>query len=152
MTTFLETGIALVDVAKAMKTTAPRVETEAREVGVFVGVDWSNRPAVAVTDAHALVSGNARRDHEHAAQHLHWRTAVEAWQAEGESVRRTTYNDHFDNARRRGVGDPRAAHEAAQAASAATIDYERSTPAPVFGDVESSRLSQMKTRIKEKVR
>ena len=37
------------------------LEAEIQQLGLFVGVDWSGRDAVSVTDASALVTGSARR-------------------------------------------------------------------------------------------
>jgi hypothetical protein len=151
MTTLIENAVTLADIAKTMKTTATRVEAEAHELDMFIGSNWAGAPALSVVDAHAYVSGDARRGHEHAAAHRHWRTADEAWQSEREQVRRRAYGERFDAARRRGVGDPQASSEAAGAASAAIIDYERKTPQPVFGVVESPRPS-MRNRVREVVK
>ncbi len=151
MNTLIESAVTLADVAKALRSTATAVEADARELDMFIGADWAGRSALSVTDAARMVSGDARRDHDHAAAHARWRADTEAWEAAREAERRTTYNDRFDAARRRGVGDPQASSEAAGAASAAVVSFERATPAPVFGVVESPRLS-MRKRIKEKVR
>ncbi len=152
MTTLIENAVTLADIAKATKGTAAHVEADCHELSLFVGSNWSGAPALSTVDAHAYVSGSARRDAAHADAHTRWRAASEAWEADREAVRRTAYNDCFDTARRRGVGDPAAAHEAAQVASAAVVAFERKTPEPTFGDWAPSRLSQVKTRVKEVVR
>ena len=146
MTTFIEAAVTLVDIAKTMKTTVARVEADCRDLNLHVGQDWSGKPAISVRDAASLVSGDARRGHDHAAAHGHWRAAVEAWELQREQVRQQAFTDHFDAARRRGVGDPQASSEAAQVASLAILDYEKSRPQPVFADTETPRLSK---RVKE---
>ena len=153
MTELIENSVAVADVAKTLKKTAAAVEADARDLNLFVGVNWAGKPAIGVRDAAALVSGDARREHDHAAAHGRWRADSEAWEADREDCRRTAFADHFDTARRRGVGDPAASSEASQVASAAIEAYEKSTPAPVFADAESPGVfTQMTNRIKEKVR
>ncbi|MBA3718679.1 MAG: hypothetical protein H0W95_00060 [Nocardioidaceae bacterium] len=151
MTTLIESGIALDAIAKATKIAVAKVEADARELDMFVGCDWAGRSALSVTDAARMVSGDARREHDHAKAHRRWRASSEAWEVQRESVRQQAYNDRFDTARRRGIGDPQAAHEAAQVAGAAATEFESTTPPPTFGGVEPSRLSQVKTRVKESV-
>jgi len=150
MTTLIEAAVTLADVAKVTKSPVAQVEADCRELSLFIGADWAGRSALSVTDAAALVSGSARRGADHAAAHARWRADTEAWEAAREAERRRAFTDHFDAARRRGTGDPAAASAAAQAASAAIVDYEKSTPAPVFGDAETSRVS-MKGRVRKVV-
>jgi len=155
MTTFIENAATLADIAKATKGTVAQVEADAGELSLFIGCDWAGKPALSVIDAARMVSGDARRDAEHAEAHRRWRADSEDWELQREQVRQQAFNDHFDAVRRRGVGDPQAAHGAAQAGSAAIVAYEKVTPAPTFGDAETSRLSttrKMTNRIKEKVR
>ncbi len=149
--TLIENAVTLADIAKATKSTVAKVEADCHELSLFVGCNWAGKPAISVTDAASLVSGAARRDADHAAAHGHWRAAGEAWELQREQVRQQAYTDHFDTARRRGVGDPAASSEAAQVASAAVEGFEKSTPAPVFDDAGSSRVAQMKARVKESV-
>jgi len=146
MTALIENAVTVAALAKTLKTTAAAVESDARELGLYVGHAWDGRPAISVTDAAAYVSGAARRDHDHAAAHGRWRADSEAWELQREAVRQQTYNEHFDAARRRGIGDPASAAEAAQVTSAAVESFEKSNPAPTFGDTESPRLSK---RVKE---
>jgi len=143
----IESSVTLADVAKVLKSTPTKVEADCHELSLFVGCNWAGKPAISVTDA----AGAARRDADHAAAHGHWRAAGEAWELQREQVRQQAYTDHFDTARRRGVGDPAASSEAAQVASAAVEGFEKSTPAPVFDDAGSSRVAQMKARVKESV-
>ncbi len=151
MSELIENSVAVADVAKALKSTATAVEADCRELSLFVGHAWDGRPAISVTDAAGLVSGSARRGADHAAAHARWRAASEDWESAREQVRQQAFTDRFDAARRRGVGDPQASSEAAGAASAAIIDYERKTPQPVFGVVESPRPS-MRNRVREVVK
>ncbi len=67
MMELIEAAVSLADVAKATKSTVTKVEADARELALFVGSNWSGQPALSVVDAHALVSGSARRDQDHAA-------------------------------------------------------------------------------------
>ena len=152
MTTLIENAVALADIARVMKTTTTRVEADARDLNLFVGPNWSGKPALSVTDAAALVSGDARRANDHSRAHARWRASIEDWESAREQARERAFGAAFDAARRRGTGDPIAAHTAAQAASVAIIEFERATPQPTFGVVETSRLSQMKSRVKEVVR
>ena len=75
MTTLIENAVTLADVAKALKNPVAQVESDCRELSLFVGSDWAGKPAVSTVDAHAYVSGAARRDHDHADAHRRWRAA-----------------------------------------------------------------------------
>ncbi len=75
MTELIEAAVCLQDIARVLKSTPTKVEADCHELSLFIGCDWAGRPAISVRDAHGLVSGDARRDHDHAAAHGHWRAA-----------------------------------------------------------------------------
>ncbi len=150
MMVFIESSVCLADIARATKTTVTKVEADCRELSLYVGHDWPGQPSLSTVDAHAYVSGDARRDRDHVAAQRAHTTATDAWADQREACRRAAYGDTFDTARRRGVGDPQAASEAARAASAALVNYEKSTPQPTFGDGAPSRLS-MRSRARKVV-
>ncbi len=153
MTTLIEAAVTLADIAKTMKTTVARVETEAHELDVYVGVDWANRPAVSVTDAAGLVSGATRRaqDADRA-----WRAhlaATEAWEADRERLRAGAFQDAYDASERQGRGSAAAAAAGHESARVAVHDFERKTPPPRFVGQETSPrwLTQATQKIKEVV-
>ncbi len=151
MTTLIENAVPLADIAKTMKITVPKVQANAADLDMYVGVDWAGRPAVSVIDAAAYVSGSARRDRDHDAAWRAHLAATEAWEAAREAARRTAFEGAYQASERHGRGSAIAAAAGHDVAREAVRDFERSTPVPVFGDAAPSRLSKMKSRAKESV-
>ncbi|MDP9459337.1 MAG: hypothetical protein M3Q22_03480 [Actinomycetota bacterium] len=77
--TLITDAVPLADVAKVAKTTAAQLEQECRALLIFVGVDWANRPAVSTTDAHNLVTGEARRRHDHETAWQQYQNDADTW-------------------------------------------------------------------------
>ncbi len=152
--TLIENAVTLADIVKTMRTTATRVEAEARELDMFIGHDWAGQPALSVVDAAALVSGDARRDHDHRARWQAHTAATEAWEAAREAARRTAFEGEYDASLRQGRGAPAAAAAGHEAAREVVRDFERKTPPPAFDGAETApRLfTQMTNRVKEVVR
>jgi hypothetical protein len=115
------------------------LEAEIQQLGLFVGVDWSGRDAVSVTDAHALVTGSARRTLEHEQAWRRHQDAVEAWEAAREDARRTASDTAYNDALRRGVGNAAAQRPALEAASEAAERFEKTHRPPTFAGQESAR-------------
>ncbi len=151
--TLIENGIALDAIAKTMKTTVARVETEARSLDVYVGVDWAGRPAVSVVEAAGLVSGDARRVHDHDAAWRAHLAATEDWEAAREAARRTAFQGAYDASERQGRGSAVASDAGHEEAREAVRDFERRTPPPRFAGQETSPrwLTQATQKIKEVV-
>ncbi len=151
MTTFIETGVPLADIAKTMKTTVARIEAEARDLDVFIGQDWAGRPAVSVAEAATLVSGTARRDRDHDTAWREHLARSEAWEAAREGLRAGAFQEAHDVALRKGRGAPAAASVGHEAAREAVRDFERRTPPPEFdGKSTSTRwLTKTADKIKE---
>lgn len=154
MTALIENAVTLADVARQTGTTATAIEAEALAVRMFVGYDWANRPAVEVTDAHKLVSGAARREHDHdVAWHDH-QVATEAWEAERNRVWQEAAGAARDEAKSRRLGDGAAAAAGREAATDAVRKFEAKHPAPAFNGLtsESKWFTSTVNRIKEAVR
>jgi len=153
MTELIEASASVADVAKVLKSTPTKVEADARDLNLYVGHDWSGKPAISVTDAHGLVSGATRRDRDHEARWRAHLAASEAWETERERRRAGAFQDAYDASERQGRGSPAAAAAGHEAAREAVRDFERKTPPPEFnGKSTSTRwLTQATQKIMEVV-
>ena len=145
--TFIEgCAVSLTDIAKRTNATVAEVKAEAAALGMFIGVNWAHEPALSSGDAHALVSGAARRDHDHQAAHREWTVALQRWQTDRETVRREAYQQAFNDGRRTGVNSSRASDRGHAAAAVAVADFEAANPEPRFEQEPAARswLSRLK--------
>lgn len=137
--TFIEEAVSLTDIAKRTNSTVDEVKAEAAALGMFIGVNWAHEPALSSVDAHDLVSGSARRDHDHQAAHLEWVNARQEWQTDRENVRREAYQEAFNDGRRVGVSSSLASDRGHAAAAAAVAEFEKAHPEPVFNEKPAPR-------------
>ncbi|SNT63421.1 hypothetical protein SAMN05443665_11066 [Actinomadura meyerae] len=75
-----EQMISIEEIATVQGRKPAQVREEARGLGMWIGEDWAGREAVTVTDARALVSGDARRRAEQGAAWKAFQGEVKAWQ------------------------------------------------------------------------
>ncbi len=130
---FIESSIALSEVAKLTKRSAAEIEAEATELDIFVGVDWAGRPAIAQRDARAIATGEARRVRESEAVWAAHLAACAAWNAGRDAAVRAAHD---------AVGaDPRQGPEKHSQAREAAVEagrrYEQTTPVPLWQGTES---------------
>lgn len=131
MTMTVENGVPLTELARVMKATVTEVEAECRALGVFVGSDWAQRPAVLERDAARLVDGSERRQQAHDRAWRDHLAATEAWERDGNTAQQAAHDAAW-----RAGGGPRGGQAATQAgreAAAAAVDkFERQRPLPKF--------------------
>ena len=130
--TLIENAVPLADLVQVTKLQPLEPEGEIHQLGMFVGVNWPGRDAVSVTDAHALVTGSARRTLEHDQAWRRHQDATEAWEAARENARRTAFAAAYNDALRRGVGNAVAQEPAQEAAREALERFERTHRPPTF--------------------
>src|SRR5829696_9156564 len=149
--TFIDgAAVSLAEVAKHLRVPISEVEAEARQLNLFVGVDWAGRPALAAVDAQRLVSGAARRDAEHAKAQSAFTVGQADWQRRREQVRLSAFQAAFDAARSRNVPGPQAAEKGHEGARAALAEFDRANPEPRFR-VSSEERPRLFGRRKERV-
>jgi hypothetical protein len=135
MATFIEgCTVPVAELAKVLKVTVAEVEAEATALGLFVGSDWAGLPALSAVDAHALTSGAARRDRDHAAAQLEFSNALEDWRRRREEVRQKASREAFDDGLRRGVGNSKSSDAAHAAGREAVAKFDRANPEPAWRD------------------
>ncbi len=55
MTTFIEgSTVTLAEIARVVGQSEAETEAEATRLGIYVGIDWADRPSVSVEDAQGL--------------------------------------------------------------------------------------------------
>jgi len=123
MTALITDGIPLADVAKVTKTTIAELEAECRQLIVFIGRNWADRPAVSAADAHALVTGAARRQHDHSRAWHDYAEQAEAWTKARDGA-------YMDATRLAG----QKAADRVEAGRAAAREYEQTHPMPTWVD------------------
>ncbi|MDP9223281.1 MAG: hypothetical protein M3P18_05410 [Actinomycetota bacterium] len=132
MSVYIENSVALADLAVVTKHSVDEVTAEAKSLGIFVGPDWAQRPAVAELDAAGLVTGRLRRERDHSLAWTAHQAEVEQWEQRREAARADAAKTAYDAAVRRGLGNARAAAEGGDAGMDAAREYEKSTPPPTF--------------------
>ena len=128
----IENAVPLAELAKACRTTVPRLEAEAAELSVYVGESWSGELAVSTADAHALRTGAARRQQREDARWAAHRAEAEAWTAERERVVEQAGQDAYRAATHRGEPNPKAAEVAQAVAVQFGRKYEAEHPVPLL--------------------
>lgn len=108
--TYIENAVPVEEIAQALRSKPATVEADARTFGLWVGVDWAGRPAVSDADAHGLVSGRARANHEQAVRQADLQRRAAEWVAERSAVNEAAWSDAYKAAVSRGTsaGDARA--------------------------------------------
>jgi hypothetical protein len=84
-----------------------------------------------------VVDGSARRNHDHEAAWREYQTALEAWQAERESVRSQAFDAEWKASVRAGLNNGPSTDRAHAAARTAVAEFEKSSREPVFSEPES---------------
>jgi hypothetical protein len=131
--------VTLGDLVQVTKLQPLELEGEIHQLGLFVGVNWAGRDAVSVTDAHALVTGSARRALEREQAWRRHQDATEAWEASRQHARRSAFDLAYNDALRRGVGNAAAQDPAQEAARQAVERFEAKNPPPTFEGNTSAR-------------
>lgn len=155
----IENAVPLADVAKVLKSTPGKVETEARALQLTVGEDWAGRAAVSQTDARELTSGAARRRQNHDERWAEHLLAAREWEAARERAVQAAAQPAYASAKREQLGDPEANSRAQQAGIAAGRAFEASNPPPTLDGhtvaqrrfSDPSGLRRVAQRIKEVV-
>jgi hypothetical protein len=124
--------VTVAELAAAVKRTEPKVRADCADLGLFVGVDWAGRPAIAEGDAHGIASGRLRERHEHDVAWRGHQAATEAWEADRERARTSAAERVLEEARRLGRGGPIVDQDAREAGREAAFAFERSNKAPRF--------------------
>ncbi|MDP9473358.1 MAG: hypothetical protein M3Q71_22295 [Chloroflexota bacterium] len=57
MSTLIENAVALADISKITKRSVADLTRECDALVVYIGVDWADRPAISVREAHGIVTG-----------------------------------------------------------------------------------------------
>lgn len=148
--TLIENAVTLADVAKVTRRPIVEIEADCRQLDLFVGADWAGRAAVEVRDAEAIVTGAARRDHDHTVAWRAFQDATEAWEAERMAVYNAANQAAHEEATRAGIGAPAGFAAAKDATQDAVEAWESKHPAPTFGGNATGRTWFAK--IKEVVR
>ena len=132
-TTYIPHAIPLTELAKVIGHKVAEVETEAVELGMFVGRDWAGRVAIADADAHGLVSGQVRRTRESEAEWTRHLAACEAWTHTRDELVRSSQAAAELAAQRAGRGGGDAAQAGVEAGRSVGVRYETTTPPPMIG-------------------
>lgn len=141
--TFIEGSVTVKEIATLNKRTTVEVEDECRELGLFIGTDWAGRPAVSESDAHQIVSGEARRTREDARAWSSHLRSCEAWVAGRDEAVRGAASAHTAASAAQGRFDPDADSRARAAGVAAGREFEESTPPPLWNGVEDGNARRM---------
>lgn len=139
MTTMIENGVTLTEVARVMKTTVAVIGAECAALQLFIGEDWAQRPAISEQDAHGLVSGRLRRDLDERNRWAAHLALSEAWEADREKARRAAAEAAYLSSAQAGQGDPAAGSDARAAGLAAVEEFERANPVPTFNEEATSK-------------
>jgi hypothetical protein len=141
MTVFIEASVTVAELAKAMKMTEPKAVAECRGLGVFIGENWAGVPAVAETDAHAIVSGSARAGREHDTAWAAYLAESQDWERQRSEIYHRLHRKVAEAALRQGRGGGFVNTEASAEAMAAARDFERRHPAPSWTDGSKQTVS-----------
>jgi hypothetical protein len=140
-------AVTLAEIAEAAGRPVAEIEAEASRLGIYVGTDWADRPAVAVGDAYGLASGRLARDTEHQRRHTAWVNAHQDWERDKEAVRREAFQEAYDEVRRIGRSNSEASDRGHAAGAAAVADFEAANPEPRFEQEPAARSWLGKLRV-----
>jgi hypothetical protein len=149
--TFIEGfTITLAEIAKVVGRSVAEIEAEAARLGIYVGTDWADRPAVAVGDAYGPASGALERDQEHQRRHTAWVNAHQEWEQAKEDARRGAFQTVYDEVRRTGKSNSEASDRGHRAGAAAVADFEAANPEPRFEQEPAPRrwLGKLKVGVR----
>jgi hypothetical protein len=129
---FIESAVPLAEVAKVIRKSETKTADECRELGLLIGEDWAGRHAVAVVDAHALASGQARASRTRDAAWRAHQNATEKWEQDRQHAYETAAAAAHISATRRGRGGPAVHTEATEAGVDAVRKFEKKNRMPTF--------------------
>ncbi len=142
MPTHIPGAVPLADVAKQFKLTVSRLEDECRALHIYIGVDWTGRPAVADSDAYGLVSGKAREEHDHNAAWTAHQNLVDAWTRGRDEAVSVARGNAYRQAFLAGESNSKAEQAGLAAGREAGRRYEEEHPPPQWqgGEVLARRI------------
>lgn len=137
---FEEASVPIEDIAAVLKQKPAVVEAEALALGMTVGRDWADRPAVVPVDARGLVTGEGRRQAERQSQWMKHQRSTAEWESARTQVVAAAQRVAYDGAVRSGKGAAEAHSIGLAAGREAGAAYERTTPRPSFDGTETTNL------------
>ncbi|MDP9459608.1 MAG: hypothetical protein M3Q22_04905 [Actinomycetota bacterium] len=99
-----------------------------------IGVDWANRPAISATDAHGLVTGEARRRHDHETAWQQYQNDADTWARARDGAYRVAAGIASRQATLEFKSPGEQQRLGREAGEEAARKYEEENPAPVWQD------------------